>query len=1078
MPNQSPVGAGQLDTGPRCNSTFPCDNYTLTVSLPSGYTAAHPNAAVKVSAGWTDTTGTGEADYDLYIYKGVVATTDGSMQADYQSASASNPEVAAISPLADGTHQYSIKLVPYTPTGETLHVTMELLPGSGTAGGGGTGGVPFGTLDTTAPGKPRFQTFTAPTGSTAESSSGEFNIGYNPAQGRIMVMNSGPIWRLTPPERLALAKPECCDALWEDKSSTVTNTGLDPILFTDQKSGRTFASNFTAGANALYAYTDNDGDSYTPLGAAAPSGGADHETIGTGPYPASLSNLSIPLVNKGEAVYYCSQDIVGPATCSRSDTLGASYGPGVLAYTGNGLTQPNPLVPGGPCGGLHGHVHVAPDGTVWLPVNHCGGLQGGVFSTDGGTTWVNFTVPNAISQTQGADPSIAIDADSRVYYAYVNNEPVPNGNPAEGHARAATGIRTGNTVAWSNYFDLGATHGIVNAAEIEAVGGSSGRAGIGFLGTNVPGATYQNIDFPGKWYAFIAETYNQGQTWTTVNSTPNDPVQSMTGVWQQGGGELDRNLLDFNEITVDDRGRVLYGYSDGCVTEGCIMGTAPNDYKAFMRVARQTGGESLFASNDASTDTTTAIAPKPPCLSGTRNSTMAELTWKAPDNGGSDIVKYLIFRGTSPGNEVQIGATTTPITKYTDTTVLPGITHYYYTVKAVNASSTPTGNASNEIDLPITLPPPVGSLCVLPGLTELTDAAADSLLSPASAGTDLLSLQVAQPYQPDGVPRIVFTLNTDPGVSPQPTGSFWYVAMKIVNGAQTTYKGVHMVFTAASPATPTFESYTVAANTSGTADGRFVTAGTTVPAEATSSYKSPYTQIVMVVKVSDLGLAPGDTISGFVAGSGQGSDLTNTGTGVAELYDMMPDSLSYTSIYSVVDNNATCSPLQSVVSRKIHGSAGTFDIPLPLVGNAGIESRSGATPGAYTLVYTLDRAITVPGTATVTPSGNGNVVLGPNANQVTVNLTNIPNAQHVVVTLNGLQDAAATVLGNLAARMDVLIGDVNQSDLVDGNDVSAVQSKSRQKPTSMTFRDDVNANGLIDGNDVSATQAKTRTALH
>src|SRR5437660_3385967 len=48
QPNQSPVGLGQLDTGPRCNSTtFPCDGYALTVTIPSGFTTTYPNAAVK-----------------------------------------------------------------------------------------------------------------------------------------------------------------------------------------------------------------------------------------------------------------------------------------------------------------------------------------------------------------------------------------------------------------------------------------------------------------------------------------------------------------------------------------------------------------------------------------------------------------------------------------------------------------------------------------------------------------------------------------------------------------------------------------------------------------------------------------------------------------------------------------------------------------------------------------------------------------------------------------------------------------------------------------------------------------------
>ena len=29
------------------------------------------------------------------------------------------------------------------------------------------------------------------------------------------------------------------------------------------------------------------------------------------------------------------------------------------------------------------------------------------------------------------------------------------------------------------------------------------------------------------------------------------------------------------EITVDSKGHALYGYSDGCVSAGCIAGTAP-----------------------------------------------------------------------------------------------------------------------------------------------------------------------------------------------------------------------------------------------------------------------------------------------------------------------------------------------------------------------------------------------------------------------------------------------------------------------------------------------------------------------
>src|SRR5207249_7060116 len=61
-------------------------------------------------------------------------------------------------------------------TGEVVNVKIELVQGA--AGGGGGGGSTFGGADVTAPGQPRYQIFAAPPGSSAESSEGEFNIGY------------------------------------------------------------------------------------------------------------------------------------------------------------------------------------------------------------------------------------------------------------------------------------------------------------------------------------------------------------------------------------------------------------------------------------------------------------------------------------------------------------------------------------------------------------------------------------------------------------------------------------------------------------------------------------------------------------------------------------------------------------------------------------------------------------------------------------------------------------------------------------------------------------------------------------
>jgi PKD repeat protein len=944
--NQSPLGLGQLDTGPRCDSTtFPCDTYTLHVNIPASYAATHCFPTVKVTLSWVDT-GTGQSDYDLYIYNGTNPTLDGNHQADYQSASSGYvPEVATVAPIAmDGvTHDYTIVVVPFQPTGETVNVKIELLPGP-PPGDPFCGAPGFGSADSPAPGTPRYQIFVAPS-PDADVGNGEFNIGFNPHTGRIMTMNSGPIWRITPPEIQSPPLPECCEGLWEDKSTITANIGLDPILWTDQKTGRTFVSNSTVGANAVYAYSDNDGDpggltptGWTEFGIAAPNGGADHETIGSGPYPSPLNVALTTPLNQGEAVYYCSQSIVGPAACYRSDTLGASWGPSTLAYTGQGLTEANPPLPGGDCGGLHGHIHVAPDGTAWLPVNQCGGLQGGVFSTDGGITWVQFQIPNALSQQQGADPSIAIDSNNTIYYSYVNNEPVSPGNPPEGHARVVVGHRNGNTVNWTNYVDLGAGHSVRNAAEIEAVGGSPGRAAVGFLGTDRPG-DYQAISFPGNWYAFISTTYDGGQTWTTVNATPNDPVQHATGIWQQGGGATDRNLLDFNEITIDDKGRVLYGYSDGCVTEGCIAGTAPNDFVANMRVARQSGGKTLLASYDSQTDLPggPVKVPKPPCLSGTRDTTTSHLTWKAPDNGGANITQYQIFRGTTAGGEglTPIGSSIT--TKFDDPSVDPNVVHYFYIVKAINSAG--SSSASNEIDLQISASL-LETPCALPGLTILQDGTNDELDNLPSHDVQKLSIGEPYAFAPD---KVVFTLKVQ-SLATLPPETEWPIAFDI--GA-TNYTVQMTTETAdgASVATPLFQVFK-------TSDGSLL-APTADPA---SNYTADGT-ITIVVPRSLLG------------NPGVGTVLNHFLTRIAAVAtitpDNMPNNLTPSGSYTIV-GNAFCRPntapvaaLSANPTTVARGGSVTLD------GSASSDADSGDTIATYTFNFGDGSQTVTQSTATV-----------------------------------------------------------------------------------------------------------------
>ena len=167
-----------------------------------------------------------------------------------------------------------------------------------------------------------------------------------------------------------------------------------------------------------------------------------------------------------------------------------------------------------------------------------------------------------------------------------------------------------------------------------------------------------------------------------------------------------------------------------------------------------------------------------------------------------------------------------------------------------------------------------------------------------------------------------------------------------------------------------------------------------------------------------------------------------------------------------------------MVSRKTHGSIGDFDVDLPLVGNAGIECRSGPVSGNHRVIVTFANAVTVTD-ATVTPGqgGTASLQLVPGANhaEVLIDLTNVSNAQTLTINLLGVSDG--TITGDIHVPMAVLLGDVNAGGRTDSGDVTAVRNHTVSIPDAQTFRFDVNASGRIDAGDVTATRNATVTVL-
>jgi PKD repeat protein len=179
------------------------------------------------------------------------------------------------------------------------------------------------------------------------------------------------------------------------------------------------------------------------------------------------------------------------------------------------------------------------------------------------------------------------------------------------------------------------------------------------------------------------------------------------------------------------------------------------------------------------------------------------------------------------------------------------------------------------------------------------------------------------------------------------------------------------------------------------------------------------------------------------------------------------------------------SPLSGIVSHKVHAFAGPFDINLPLGGTAGIECRSGGANKDYTITYTFARSLAGSGGITATVShgvggGTGSVssqTFGPLANQYTVNVTNISNAQHLIVTLNGVHDIAGALINNSIARMDLLLADTTADRSVNSADIGQTKSQSGHTVTSSNFREVVTVDGSINSAVIGLVKSKSGTAL-
>ena len=850
-------------TGIVCNNmagakqVTPCDDFPLTITLPADYATTHPRASIKVSTNWPDPSD----DFDIYLLDSggnYIGSSNGT----------TDPEEIIFTP-SGGTNTYTVRIVPGTVSGENTSTTISLTAGDAGSGGGGGAVQPPLPPNPTGAGVPRYRTYVSPP--SYGDDAGEPSIGYNVNTGRAMMIAATQTLQINFAQKASPAKPAACDADWKDVSYTLTNkTTLDPILFTDFKVGRTFVSQLNSvigasaanvGLNSYYAYTDDDGATWTPGQIGPPEGGYDHQTTGSGPYPASLSNLANPSVNKGIAVYYCSQGGVD-AFCSRSDTGGLTFPQGIPAYTAND------------CGGLHGHVRVSPDGTVYLPNDNCGGIapvgagageQGAAVSSNGGATWTVRRAPASLSQSNGTDPSVGLAKDDTVYFCYINGD---------GHPHVATS--SDHMTTFTSDVDIGTGMHIAHADFPQAIAGDGDRAACAFIGTTSSGND-QAFDFPGTWYGFIATTYDKGKTWTTVNVTPGKPVQRESGIWNQGGSVPQRNLLDFNEISIDEFGAPVFGFADGCI--GPCEITGPNSFSSKATIVRQTGGKTLYKQFDP----VEPALPAQSCLAGERDNQGSYLKWLPPDNGGTEISSYKIYRGTASGGETYLGTTGNKLA-YNDRSADPAVTDYYYKVTGINAQG--EGVYSNIVKLPIAPLSVPETTCKLNGVTVVEDPAGDTVAG--MDAYDLTKVSIAEPQASDG--KLIFVFKVKGGLTaPLPQNTRWailfngpaaapggaeaYQVSMITDGGQTKFVyGTEQFFSEAGQSPPGVPF---------TSGRQFTDTGAL---DAASNFAADGT-IQLIAPKSLFGLKSGDVVNVIVTRVSQGTPATGSGSYRSVLQD-------------------------------------------------------------------------------------------------------------------------------------------------------------------------------------------------
>lgn len=168
--------------------------------------------------------------------------------------------------------------------------------------------------------------------------------------------------------------------------------------------------------------------------------------------------------------------------------------------------------------------------------------------------------------------------------------------------------------------------------------------------------------------------------------------------------------------------------------------------------------------------------------------------------------------------------------------------------------------------------------------------------------------------------------------------------------------------------------------------------------------------------------------------------------------------------------------LNSLVSRKAHGSAGIFDLAIKLSGAPTIDPRMAGPGGTYQVIATFSHTLTGAeaivrgGTATISGSP---IIAGTN---VTLNISNVNSAQTIDILFTNIRSAARPQAGSGGARLSFVPGDGDLDRSVTTLDGALLNSKAGTALSNTACVWDVDLSGAINSLDAAFANGRVGTS--